>query len=420
MGLLLLGRVRPAPLVLLRPRSSLLLPLLPVSLARGRRRARVRLPFPLPLEAPAAREVKEKGPGRSQPDGVTLPMRVGGCLSSHWRRWQEIGAETWVVTVLRDGYRVPFKDSPPPLARTLVSFPTYRAGSPRAQALRQEVEAMLAKGALEIARDPGPGFYSRLFLVEKATGGWRPVIDLSHLNDFVQLTPFKMETVASVLLSVREGDFLASLDLKDAYFQIPIHGSSRKLLRFMSEGTVYQFKALCFGLSTAPQVFTRVFAAVSAWALARGIRLLRYLDDWLVLSSSEKKAKESIRELLLLCRTLGIVINEKKSDLMPSQSAKYLGMTIDTGAGKVFPSLARVEKFLAVAERFCSMQSPPAQLWQVILGHLASLERLVPHGRLRMRSLQWHLKSQWSPESDPPSLPVALPRKRDGTCLGGW
>ena len=316
-----------------------------------------------------------------------------------------------MVTVLRDGYRVLFKDSPPPLARTPVSFPTYRAGSPRAQALRQEVEAMLAKGALEIARDPGPGFYSRLFLVEKATGGWRPVIDLSHLNDFVQLTPFKMETVASVLLSVREGDFLASLDLKDAYFQIPIHGSSRKLLRFMSEGTVYQFKALCFGLSTAPQVFTRVFAAVSAWAHARGIRLLRYLDDWLVLSSSEKKAKESIRELLSLCRTLGIVINEKKSDLVPSQSAKYLGMTIDTGAGKVFPSLARVEKFPAVAERFCSMQSPPAQLWQVILGHLASLERLVPHGRLRMRSLQWHLKSQWSPESDPPSLPVALPEE---------
>ena len=131
----------------------------------------------------------------------------------------------------------------------------------------------------------------------------------------------------------------------------------------------------------------------------------------MVLSSSEKKAKESIRELLSVCRTLGIVINEKKSDLVPSQSAKYLGMTIDTGAGKVFPSLARVEKFFTVAERFCTMQSPPAQLWQVVLGHLASLERLVPHGRLRMRSLQWHLKSQWSPESDPPSLPVALPEE---------
>ena len=316
------------------------------------------------------------------------------------------------MTVLRDGCRVPFLDSPL-LSPTPVSFLTYRAGSPWAQAYWQEVEAMLAKGALEIARDPGSGFYSRLFLVEKASGGWRPVISLSlsHLNEFVQLTRFKIETVASVLLSVREGDFLASLDLKDAYFQIPIHPSSRKLLRFTPEGTVYQFRALCFGLSTAPQVFTRVFAAVSAWAHSHGIRLLRYLDDWLVLSSSEREAKQSVQSLLSLCCTLAIVMNKKKSDLVPSQTAKYLGMTIDTEAGKVFPSLARVEKFLTVAESFCTMDAPPAQLWQVILGHLASLERLVPHGRLRMRTLQWHQKAHWSPESDPPSLPVPLPRE---------
>ena len=213
------------------------------------------------------------------------------------------------------------------LSRTLLLpylAPQYRfRHTGRAQALRQEVEAMLAKGALKIARDPGPGFYSRLFLVVKASGGWRAVIDLSHLNDFVQLTSFKMETVASVLLSVREGDFLASLDLKDVYFQIPIHRSSRKLLRFMSEGTVYQFQALCFGLSTAPQVFTRIFAVVSAWAHSHGIRLLRYLDDWLVLSSSEKEAEQAVQSLLSLCCTLGIVINEKKSDLVPSQTTRY-------------------------------------------------------------------------------------------------
>ena len=233
------------------------------------------------------------------------------------------------------------------------------------------------------------------------------MIDLSYLNEFVRQTLFKMETVASLLLPVREGDFLASIDLKDAYFQIPVHQSSRKLLRFLSEGTVYQFKALCFGLSTAPQVFTKVFAAVSAWAHSNGIRLLRDLDDWLVLASLEVEAKKNIQDLLSVCRSLGIVINEK-SDLILSQTANYLGMTIDSGAARIFPSLARVKKFLSVAETFCTMTAPPAQLWQVVLGHLALLERLVPHSRLRMRSLQWHLKMHWSPESDSPSLPVPL------------
>ena len=172
--------------------------------------------------------------------------------------------------------------------------------------------------------------------------------------------------------------------------------------------SVYRFKALCFGLSTAPQVFTRVFAAISAFAHSHGISLLRYLDDWLVLTSSEAVAKKNIQDLLSLCHSLRIVINEEKSDLVPSQTANYLSMTIDTGATRIFLSLAQVEKFLLVAERFRALSTPPAQLWQVLLGHLASLERLVPHGHLPMRSLQWHLKVHWSPELDLPLLPVPL------------
>ena len=269
---------------------------------------------------------------------------------------------------------------------------------------------MISKGALERVPDPGPGFYSRLFLVENASGGWRPVIDLSPFNEFVQQTPFKMETASLVLLSVRRGNFLASINLKDAYFQIPVHTSSRKWLRFVSDGTVHQFKVLCFGLSTAPQVFTRVFATVSAWAHAQGVCLLQYLDDWLVLASTEARARQHVRDLLSLCNSLGVVLSREKSDLNPAQSVEYLGMTIDTVAARSYPTVPRIDKFLATASKFLSGWEPPAQLWQVLLGHMSSLEKLVPRGRLRMRSLQWHLNSHWPPERDPPNLPV--PRSR--------
>ena len=86
---------------------------------------------------------------------------------------------------------------------------------------------MLQKGAVEVVVEVGLGFYSRLFLVENSTGGWRTIIDLSPQNGFIQLTPFRMETVATVLASIRDNDFLASIDLRDAYFQMPIHKSSR-------------------------------------------------------------------------------------------------------------------------------------------------------------------------------------------------
>ena len=59
-----------------------------------------------------------------------------------------------------------------------------------------------------------------------------------------------------MLLSVSQGDWLASFDLREAYIPVPVHPASRPFLRFLLRDTVYQFQALCFGLSTAPQVFT--------------------------------------------------------------------------------------------------------------------------------------------------------------------
>ena len=81
-------------------------------------------------------------------------------------------------------------------------------------------------------------------MVMNASGAWRPVIDLSTLNLRIQQTSFKMETLQSVLLSVCPGDWMVSLDLKDAYLQVPMHPNSRKFLRFMVGGKVYQFRVL--------------------------------------------------------------------------------------------------------------------------------------------------------------------------------
>ena len=133
------------------------------------------------------------------------------------------------------GYLIPFRWAPT-LSRDPIPLPAYASSSIRGKALEGEVQALLTKGALELAPLPSPGFYSWLFMVMKASGAWRPVIDLSTLNLRFQQTSFKMETLQSVLLPVCPGDWMVSLDLKDAYLQVPMHPNSRKFLRFMVGG----------------------------------------------------------------------------------------------------------------------------------------------------------------------------------------
>ena len=65
------------------------------------------------------------------------------------------------------------------------------------------------------------------------------MIDLLSLNRFVTLTKFTMETVSSVLGSIRKGDIMILIDLKDVYFQIPFHPESRPYLWFIVQGKVY-------------------------------------------------------------------------------------------------------------------------------------------------------------------------------------
>ena len=128
--------------------------------------------------------------------------------------------------------------------------------------LKQEITSLLDKRAI-LELDPmslSKGFYSRIFLVPKKHDGFRPVFDLKSLNQHVCKEKFKMTTPRVVSNALHKGDWAVSIDLKDAYFHVPKHKKSRHLLRFaVAENDVlrvFEFRALPFGLTSAPRVFT--------------------------------------------------------------------------------------------------------------------------------------------------------------------
>ena len=302
------------------------------------------------------------------------------------------------MEVLRRGYRLPFARVPS-LSQEPIPMSSSAPMSTKGVALGEVARALISKGAVELAPLPSPGFYSRLFVVWKTLGSWRPVIDLSQLNRFLASSPFKMETIQSVL-SVRPGDWMVSIDLAEAYLQIPVHPNSRKYLQFVAFGRVYQFRALCFGLALGPQVFTRVMAPVSSILHSMGIRLRRYLDDWLIQSLSREAVLHNLRMVLNLCMELGIVVNPEKFNFVPSQKVLYLGTVLDSRTLVASPSPDRITRLLPLRGEFLSSVQQPAACWQSLLGTLSSLTHLVPGDRLRMRSIQFQLHRHWDRVED--------------------
>ena len=121
----------------------------------------------------------------------------------------------------------------------------------------------------------------------------------------------------------------------------------------------------------------------------------RYLDDWLVQSSSRESLLHDLRVVLDLCLELGIVVNPEKSHLEPSQVLQYLGVVIDTRSFRASPSPDRVVSLQSTAGEFLSCADPPASTWLLLLGMLSSLSHLVPGGCLPVRSLQLCLHRSW-------------------------
>ena len=120
--------------------------------------------------------------------------------------------------------------------------------------------------------------------------------------------------------------------------------------------TLFEFICLTFGLSLAPRVFTKVLKPFVASIRNKGIRLVIYLDDMAIISSSRELSSQEAVIIVQILESLGFIINKEKSVLFPSQKIVFLGYVIDSVARTV--SLPE-EKLNKVKEQTLSLSRNP-------------------------------------------------------------
>ena len=258
-----------------------------------------------------------RGPGAPKcGEGITLSKKLG----CDYRR--PVGAK--LCERLRDS--LDHKPTQPIPPRELV-FPKQEADG-----LSTEVQSLLQKQAVsELQEMTGTQcFLSQLFAVPKKDGGVRPVVNLKALNSFVESTPFKMEGIHMLKDLLRPGDWMTKIDLKDAYFAIPVACQHRKYLAFRWQGKTYQFNCLPFGLSSAPWVLTKTTKPVVTILRSLGLRMIIYIDDIMILAADVKTAQEHTECMIFLLENLGLTVNREKSLTNPTQELEYLGLITDS------------------------------------------------------------------------------------------
>ena len=308
--------------------------------------------------------------------------------------------DPWVVATVARGYRLQFRRRPPAFLGvkvTPVKDPILKS------VLDKEVQELLLKGA--IAEVPlsaqQVGFYSKYFIVPKKDGGQRPVLDLRPLNQYLKVLPFKMVHTAVVIRSIQRGEWFTSLDLKDAYFHVPICPEHRPYLRFAFQGRAFQFQVLPFGLSLAPRVFSRVVSAALAPLQARGLKILPYLDDWLICAPSREQVVRDTNTLLAHIQFLGFTVNWKKSNVQPRQQAVFLGIHLDSASMKASLTGRRADSLIETLRHFRLGKLVTANRVQRLLGLMAAAAVVVPLGLLRSRPFQcWFNAFQLHPRDD--------------------
>jgi len=144
-----------------------------------------------------------------------------------------------------------------------------------------EVDRMLKLGVIE---ESDSAWSSPVVLVQKP-GKVRLCLDSRKVNMVTTKDAYPLPQIDGILSRLPKANFISSLDLKDAYWQIPLDPASRDKTAFTIPGKpLYQYKVMPFGLTNASQTMTRLMDKVIPAHLRNAVFV--YLDDFLIVFDS--------------------------------------------------------------------------------------------------------------------------------------
>ena len=178
-------------------------------------------------------------------DPVPVPSHIPmmGRTKYFLDEWVKITNSQKTLNIV-GGYKPQF------LAEPFQSFQpkTFVRNQQEARIIQEEIDTLLEKEAIEPIPHSKAEFVSNLFLVKKKSGGFRPVINLESLNQFIHMEHFTMETIANLRTMLSKNDWIVRIDISDAYLTIPLDEEFKDYIAFQYQDQTYRFLCMSFCL----------------------------------------------------------------------------------------------------------------------------------------------------------------------------
>ena len=215
---------------------------------------------------------------------------VRGNLAKCYQEWVNIDASGFILSVIRDGYKIPFIVFPPPKVS-----PNNGSALKERAFVSEAICNLISNKCLEVLDHP-PAIVNPLSVSTQSSGKKRLILDLRHVNLYIFKQKLKCEDLSVALKVMSNGYYLFKFDLKSGYHHVEIFPDHRKYLAFawdFGDGVLkyFQFAVLPFGLSSAPFLFTKLLKPVVTSWRCKGIPMVIFLDDGLGGGANSIQAK---------------------------------------------------------------------------------------------------------------------------------
>ena len=310
---------------------------------------------------------------------------IPGNIKNCYDEWAKLTTNSYILSIVRHGLLLDFIEHPD-LSYTV---PTHNFSPEQKVIISTEVNRLATLKVITPATLKPNSFLSNIFTTPKKDNvSHRFILNLKQLNTQIKYLHFKLESISDVLNMILPGVWMASIDLKDAYYSIPIHPAHQCKLSFSWDGVIYEFTCLPNGYTQGPYAITKLFKIPFGFLRSQGYPSVFYFDDSYLQGNTYESCFDNVNTTVNLLQRLGFTINIDKSVLVPTQEIEFLGFVLNSVSMTITITSDRRQKLIRLCSELMSNDHHSIRFVTATIGAMVSALLGIKYGALYYRALE--------------------------------